>query len=73
MSSSLTPVHADLITERLALRSWTAADVAAVLDGSRPADRADDSLSIAYRATGPLFRSWPAARPLTGGWAIEEA
>lgn len=41
-SSTSSPDHADLVTKRLVLRSWTMSEAAAVLDGTRSPRWADD-------------------------------
>ncbi|WP_436770583.1 GNAT family N-acetyltransferase [Yinghuangia sp. YIM S09857] len=41
-SPTSSPGHADLVTERLVLRSWTVGEATAVLDGTRSPQWADD-------------------------------
>ncbi|MEU6622003.1 GNAT family N-acetyltransferase [Streptomyces litmocidini] len=63
MHSSLTKNLAELTTERLVLRTWTASEAAAVLDhegGARPADWAEDFPSEGDRVIAGLLGDNPA-------------
>lgn len=58
MSSSVSTT--DLITDRLVLRSWTPDEVAAVLDGARPAHWAADFPAEGDHVIAGLFADHPA-------------
>ncbi|WP_327281194.1 MULTISPECIES: GNAT family N-acetyltransferase [unclassified Streptomyces] len=61
MHSTTSKELGELITERLVLRSWTAAEVAAVVsDGSRPADWAEDFPAEGDRVIAGLLDDNPA-------------
>jgi len=60
VSFSSSPAPADLITERLVLRSWTRGEVAAVLGESRSAHWADDFPAEGDRVIAGLFDQHPA-------------
>ncbi|MFI1416517.1 GNAT family N-acetyltransferase [Streptomyces sp. NPDC020731] len=60
MSSSSSPAHADLITERLVLRPWTMNEVSAVLDGTRSSHWAEDFPAEGDRIVAGLFDQHPA-------------
>ncbi|SEH03371.1 Protein N-acetyltransferase, RimJ/RimL family [Nonomuraea solani] len=52
--------HPDLLTDRLVLRSWTSGEVAAVLDGARPAHWAGDFPAEGDHVIAGLFAGNPA-------------
>jgi len=60
VSSSVPPTHPDLTTDRLVLRSWTPADVTAVLDGARASHWADDFPAEGDHVIAGLFAEHPA-------------
>lgn len=60
MSSSAQPTHPDLTTDRLVLRSWTAAEVTAVVDGARPRHWAGDFPAEGDHVIAGLFAEHPA-------------
>lgn len=60
MSSSSSPVHTDMITERLILRPWTTSEAAAVLGGTRSAHWAGDFPAEGDRVIAGLFDQHPA-------------
>ena len=60
MSFSSSSAPADLITERLVLRSWTIGEAAAVLGESRSAHWADDFPAEGDRVIAGLFDQHPA-------------
>ncbi|MEU8887144.1 GNAT family N-acetyltransferase [Streptomyces sp. NPDC048442] len=57
--ASSAPAHADLSTERLILRSWSASEAAAVLDGTRSKSWADDFPADGDRVIAGLFARFP--------------
>ncbi|MYT33457.1 GNAT family N-acetyltransferase [Streptomyces sp. MspMP-M5] len=61
MSSSSTPAHADVLTKRLALRTWTLSEATAVLDGtrSRSPHWADDFPAEGDRVVAGLLDQHP--------------
>ncbi|GAA3307713.1 GNAT family N-acetyltransferase [Nonomuraea dietziae] len=59
MSSFVSPADADLSTDRLILRTWTAAEVAAVLDGRMLAHWAEDFPAEGDRVIAGLFGEHP--------------
>ncbi|MET9961697.1 GNAT family N-acetyltransferase [Streptomyces sp. NPDC006326] len=59
-SLSSSSAHAELTTDRLVLRPWTAAEAAAVLDDSRSAQWADDFPAEGDRVIAGLFEQYPA-------------
>lgn len=59
MSSSSSPVHADVVTKRLVLRTWTRSEAAAVLAGARPPHWADDFPTEGDRVVAGLFEHHP--------------
>ncbi|MBT2530468.1 GNAT family N-acetyltransferase [Streptomyces sp. ISL-99] len=59
MSSSSSPVHADVVTKRLVLRPWTRSEATAVLDGTRPPHWADDFPAEGDRVVAGLFDQYP--------------
>ena len=60
MSSSPSSTHTDLTTARLILRTWTDGEVAAVLDGTRPAHWAADFPAEGDHVIAGLFAEHPA-------------
>ncbi|MFC4014363.1 GNAT family N-acetyltransferase [Nonomuraea purpurea] len=60
MSSSSSPAHADMITERLILRPWTTSEATAVLDDTRSTHWADDFPAEGDRVVAGLFGRHPA-------------
>ena len=60
MNSSTSSIRADLTTDRLVLRPWTAAEAAAVLDGTRSVDWAADFPADGDRVIAGLFEQFPA-------------
>ncbi|MFE0173213.1 GNAT family N-acetyltransferase [Streptomyces sp. NPDC059002] len=60
MSSSSSPAHADVITKRLVLRSWTTSEATAVLDGNRSPHWAEDFPAEGDRVVAGLFDQYPA-------------
>ncbi|MET7293830.1 GNAT family N-acetyltransferase [Streptomyces griseoloalbus] len=59
MSSSSSHVHADVVTKRLVLRSWTRSEATAVLDDTRPPHWADDFPAEGDRVVAGLFEQYP--------------
>ena len=59
MSSSSSQLHADLITPRLDLRSWTTAEATAVLDGRRRPHWAGDFPADGDQVVAGLFGEFP--------------
>ncbi|THA56257.1 N-acetyltransferase [Streptomyces sp. A0958] len=59
MSSSSSPVHADVDTKRLVLRPWTRSEATAVLDGTRSPYWADDFPAEGDRVVAGLFEQYP--------------
>ncbi|MFE9533336.1 GNAT family N-acetyltransferase [Streptomyces sp. NPDC006691] len=59
MSSSASPLPADVITERLLLRPWTRSEADAVLDGIRSPYWADDFPAEGDRVIAGLFEQHP--------------
>ncbi|MFD3502275.1 GNAT family N-acetyltransferase [Streptomyces sp. NPDC058678] len=60
MPSSLTPAHAgDLLTDRLVLRSWSAAEIDAVLRGVRLGHWAEDFPAEGDQVVAGLFAEHP--------------
>ncbi|GGT93186.1 MULTISPECIES: GNAT family N-acetyltransferase [Streptomyces] len=59
MSSSSSPVHADVVTKRLVLRPWTRSEATAVLDGTWSSHWADDFPSEGDRVVAGLFEQYP--------------
>ncbi|WP_028814974.1 GNAT family N-acetyltransferase [Streptomyces flavidovirens] len=60
MSSSSSSAHVQLTTSRLALRPWTTAEAAAVLDDTRSVHWADDFPADGDRVIAGLFEEHPA-------------
>ncbi|MER6947082.1 GNAT family N-acetyltransferase [Nonomuraea sp. NPDC000554] len=60
MSSFFSVTDTDLTTDRLILRSWTPAEVSAVLDGARPAHWAEDFPAEGDQVIAGLFAEHPA-------------
>lgn len=60
MSSSSSPAHADVVTERLVLRPWTMAEAGAVLAGTRAPYWAGDFPAEGDRVVAGLFDQHPA-------------
>ncbi|GGT23266.1 hypothetical protein GCM10010271_28510 [Streptomyces kurssanovii] len=60
MSSTSSPAHADVVTERLILRSWTTSEAAAVLDDAHSTHWADDFPAEGDRVVAGLFDQHPA-------------
>jgi ribosomal-protein-alanine N-acetyltransferase len=58
--SSSSTTHVDLTTDRLVLRSWTTAEAAAVVDGTRPMHWADDFPADGDQVVAGLFAEYPA-------------
>ncbi|MDQ1042722.1 GNAT family N-acetyltransferase [Streptomyces sp. V4I2] len=59
MSSFLTPTHADLLTDRLVLRSWATAEIDAVLRGVRLCHWAEDFPAEGDQVVAGLFAEHP--------------
>ncbi len=59
MSTSLSPAHAELITDRLVLRPWSLHEIAAVTTRTRTVDWADDFPAEGDRAIAHLFEQHP--------------
>ncbi|MGN9842511.1 GNAT family N-acetyltransferase [Nonomuraea sp. H19] len=60
MSSSFSPADTELNTDRLILRSWTAGEVTAVLNGTRLAHWAEDFPAEGDQVIAGLFSEHPA-------------
>ncbi|MGW6057298.1 GNAT family N-acetyltransferase [Streptomyces sp. NPDC055189] len=58
-ASAPAPAHADVITERLVLRSWTPGEATAVLGDDRSADWAVDFPAEGDRVVAGLFEQFP--------------
>ncbi|MEV4067055.1 GNAT family N-acetyltransferase [Nonomuraea dietziae] len=72
MSSFVSPADAGLSTDRLILRTWTAGEVAAVLDGRRLAHWAEDFPAEGDRVVAGLFGEHPGWRGEYGHRQIVE-
>ncbi|MFJ8650173.1 GNAT family N-acetyltransferase [Streptomyces sp. NPDC093546] len=59
MSSSSPSAHADVVTKRLVLRSWTMSEATAVLDDTRSPRWADDFPADGDRVVASLFDQYP--------------
>ncbi|UNS96769.1 GNAT family N-acetyltransferase [Streptomyces tubbatahanensis] len=66
------PAHADVLTERLALRPWTTAETAAVLDGTRLAHWAHDFPADGDRVIAGFLGEHPAWRGAHGHRLVVE-
>ncbi|MEW1658646.1 GNAT family N-acetyltransferase [Streptomyces sp. NPDC093707] len=60
MSSASSPAHADVLTGRLVLRTWTLGEAGAVLDGARSSHWADDFPAEGDRVVAGLLDQHPA-------------